>query len=272
MKTLILSVLPIGVLLSLFCAQASAQLESSSAREANRIIEQLKALPEDGFIKDPIYLNRLEGITEKLLSAMSQEQAAVIRTVPIKLAQANACTAFAMGREAIFILSECMNLGDEELAFILAHEMGHSALNHKQNNVMRVLWTHAAAFSTLVYAGYFQYFWQLTLWAKLIHYGKLIPVYTLLNQAMTLAVYDQTRKDEFDADAFAIEVFRAAGFDSNQTLLWFEKACALEMRQSANISYVGESWEAWFNRHKDTWLATHPPVCARLEAAKNKVK
>ena len=164
-----------------------------------------------------------------------------------------------------------MNLGDEELAFILAHEMGHSALNHKHTNVMRVLATHAIGLFTLVYVGYFQYFWHLTRWSKLIHYGKLVPLYTFFNQVTNLAVYDQARKDEFDADAFAIEVFKAAGFDSHQTLLWFEKACVEEVSQSKNINHVEESWGVWFNRHKDTWLATHPPVCTRLEAAKNKV-
>jgi TonB family protein len=139
--------------------------------------------------------------------------------------QANA---FALPGGIIILSDELVLLAtDDELAAVLAHEIGHWQLKHGMQNLLR------RSVALLLVAGVSGDLSTLTT------FGSALPL-TLLQQGYS-------RQFEHEADAYAVESLRLAGRDPRHlgTLL-----LKLENRRGP---------------HRElTWLSTHPPTAQRL--------
>lgn len=131
-------------------------------------------------------------------------------------------------REGVFSL--------DEIAAVIAHEIGHLALGHHDRR--KKAWqleTAARAAAT-------------ALLPKLVS-GPMSYVTRLLAQALHTRL---SRVDEFQADAFAISLLKHAGFDPAAKISLLQKLDKLAEGRGRPIS----------------WLASHPPTPQRIEAVR----
>ena len=115
---------------------------------------------------------------------------------------------------------------DEALAFVLAHEMAHSILEHERQALTfaRMLLPRQVARS--VHDMYFE-----------LDY----------NIALLKAMEPVTQQGEFEADELGLLLASAAGYDPDRQLAFIEQEC------DADLGAV-------------PLVATHPPVCFRMRA------
>ncbi|MEL6475736.1 MAG: M48 family metalloprotease [Pseudomonadota bacterium] len=122
-----------------------------------------------------------------------------------------------------------------EFASVIAHEMGHLANGHTK----RRMWDVAAAqLITVIIGG---------LIARLIPF---VGIY-LARWIGSLFVARLSRKDEFEADAYATALMIKAGFGAEPQARMLEKL--IEITPGAEA-------------HGKSWLASHPPVAERAKA------
>ncbi|MEM0923710.1 MAG: M48 family metalloprotease [Pseudomonadota bacterium] len=122
-----------------------------------------------------------------------------------------------------------------EFASVIAHELGHLAHGHTK----RRMWDVAAAqLITMVLGG---------LLARMIPF---VGIY-LARWVGSLFVARLSRKDEFEADAYATALMIRAGFGAEPQARMLEKLVEL----IPGIERAGRSW-----------LASHPPVGERAQA------
>ena len=127
----------------------------------------------------------------------------------------------------------------DELAAVIAHEIGHLALGHHERR--RKAWkveTAARAAASAFLPGIFRGLGNQAgnLIAKLLH--------------MRLS-----RNDEYQADAFAVALMRRAGLDPSASISLLEKLDELAKGRGAPIS----------------WLASHPPTPKRIAAVQREI-
>lgn len=122
-----------------------------------------------------------------------------------------------------------------ELASVAAHEMGHLALGHMKRRMIEVAGRQAAQ---LVIGGLF---------------GRLIPFVGgwLSARLLDLLTARLSRRDEFEADAYATALMVRAGLGAEAQATLLEKLPTL-------IPGAGGA--------PVTWLASHPPVDERAKA------
>lgn len=126
-----------------------------------------------------------------------------------------------------------------EMAAIIAHEIGHLALGHHARR--RKAWkvetaARAAASAFLPMAMRGASIWVGNIAAKLLHMGL-------------------SRKDEYQADAFAVALMRRAGLDPMAKITLLQKLDKLAEGRGAPIS----------------WLASHPPTPKRIAAVQREI-
>ncbi len=127
----------------------------------------------------------------------------------------------------------------DELAAVIAHEIGHLALGHhdRRKRAWKVE-TAARAAASAILPGVVQSVvmrgWGVV--ARLLH--------------MRLS-----RGDEFQADAFAVQLMRRSGLDPRASITLLEKLDALAKGRGAAIS----------------WLASHPPTPKRIAAVQREI-
>lgn len=127
----------------------------------------------------------------------------------------------------------------DELAAVIAHEIGHLALGHHERR--RKAWkveTAARAAASAFLPG--------ALRGLSTHAGNLIA--KLLHMRLS-------RKDEYQADAFAVALMRRSGMDPTASITLLEKLDKLAKGRGAPIS----------------WLASHPPTPKRIAAVKREI-
>lgn len=116
---------------------------------------------------------------------------------------------------------------DEALAFVLAHEMAHSILEHERQ---------ALSFARLL------------LPAQVPRSVRDVYVEMDFNFALLKAMEPVMQQGEFEADELGLLMASAAGFDPERQLAFMEHEC--------RASPVGRA----------PLVATHPAACLRLEA------
>jgi len=122
-----------------------------------------------------------------------------------------------------------------EIASVAAHELGHLALGHMKRRMVQVAGTQAA---------------QLVLGGIL---GRLIPFFGVYLSAWLLGLLTAklSRKDEFEADAYATALMVRAGIGAEPQARLLEKLPKLIPAMGAN---------------ERSWLASHPPSDQRAQA------
>jgi Zn-dependent protease with chaperone function len=115
---------------------------------------------------------------------------------------------------------------DETLAFVLAHEMIHSILEHERQ--------------ALTYA-------QLLLPRQIVRSVKDMYVEIDFNASLLMAMEPVMQQGEYEADELGLLLASAAGFDPYRQIAFLESQCRDD-------------------KGRQPLVATHPPVCQRLRA------
>lgn len=126
-----------------------------------------------------------------------------------------------------------------EFASVVAHELGHLALGHTKRRTVDVM---AAQAATLVVGGLI---------------ARLIPVvgWYFARWLSSLFVATLSRKDEFEADAYATALMMRAGLGAEPQAAMLEKLPTL---MPAGITADPGA--------RESWLASHPPIAERAAA------
>ena len=121
-----------------------------------------------------------------------------------------------------------------EVASVAAHEMGHLALGHMKRRMVEVAGRQAA---------------QMVLGGVL---ARIIPFFGgyLVHWVLNMLTASLSRRDEFEADAYATALMVRAGLGAEHQASMLEKLPALVPGAAQGAS----------------WLASHPPVAERARA------
>jgi putative metalloprotease len=122
-----------------------------------------------------------------------------------------------------------------ELASVVAHEMGHLALGHTKRRIIDVTGAQTI---------------HMVLGSIL---NRFIPIFgwIIARWVTTFAMSHLTRKDEFEADAYATALMVKSGFGAEPQARMLEKLLELVPETAAQ---------------ETSWLASHPPVSERVDA------
>jgi len=152
--------------------------------------------------------------------------------------------AFACPGGVIFITRGMLDLAqsEDELAAVLAHEIGHVTQKHGLKAISNARWTEVA--TTLGMETAKQY--------SGAELGSLVNLFegTVDDVFQTLVVKGYGRDDEFEADAMAIRSLQASGYDPAELLRLLKTLHSVEGRKSGGI------------------LSTHPNLTDRIEKVK----
>ena len=124
----------------------------------------------------------------------------------------------------------------EEMAAVIAHEIGHLALGHhdRRKKAWRIETAARAAAGAVL--------------PRLVR-GPMAYITNLIARALHQRL---SRDDEYQADAFAVSLLRRSGFDPRAQITLLQKLDAMAKGRGQPIA----------------WLASHPPTPKRLEAVR----
>lgn len=140
--------------------------------------------------------------------------------------------AFALPAGDIVVFDELVALaaGDDEVAAVIAHELGHVAHHH---GIRQLIQSSVVSFVAGVYFG---------------------DISSLVSGLSTLALQSRYSRDfEREADAYAVRALRAAGRDPAAL------ATMLERLEGDDASHAGERPSSWWQA-----LSTHPETAERV--------
>ena len=190
--------------------------------------ESLKADP--GFSKDKNLLNRFGNVAKRLIKQVERKDL----TWHFAVLDTDEVNAFAAPGGYVYVtrglLKMCEN--DDELAGVVAHEMGHVDNKHSVRQAEK------AGMMTILVAG-------LGLNKKT---QKAAPFAAI---AAYFANLKFSRNDEFEADAAAVKYTNAAGYNPNGLISFFNK-----INKDTGASKVTK------------YFSTHPPTTDRINAVK----
>ncbi|MEO0621349.1 MAG: M48 family metallopeptidase [Pseudomonadota bacterium] len=185
----------------------------------------------------PLKNDALEGLVNRLGSAAGVER------VGVRVLQAPIINGMATPEGEIYVteglVAQVRNgkVTASEFASVVAHELGHLALGHTKRRAIDLA---AAQAISVVVGGML---------------ARLIPIigWHLARAISTLFVATLSRKDEFEADAYATALMLRAGFGAEPQARMLEK---LETLSPGSKQPDGPA----------SWLASHPPVRDRAAA------
>ena len=187
-------------------------------------------------LNSPLMQMRLNRIGDRI-AAVSDRQDLVYT---FKVVQDKELNAFAIPGGFIYVHSALMDIAtDDELAGVLAHEIGHVAARHSVKRLQTAL-------------GY-----QIVMGIALGLSGQQ-DIGQALDIVFNLTTLGYGRKDEFLADKLAVRYSRLAGFDPNGIVTFFEK-----------LMKVSE--EGGKGRVPD-FLSSHPQMQERIRQVKKEIE
>ena len=138
--TLIFFLLNIGLILAFFCPDGIT-IESALPLIVCYTITVLLSLSPVGECFFSIFIGakeikrtdikiRMIPLLEIVFDTAKREFPSMVNSIRLKIILDNAPNAFAIGRKTICITLGLLNLSDEEIMAVLAHEMGHIAYRH----------------------------------------------------------------------------------------------------------------------------------------------
>ena len=186
-------------------------------------------------LDNPSMQARLNRIGDRLAKVSDRQDL----TYSFKIIDDKDLNAFAVPGGYIYVHSKLMEMAtDDELAGVVAHEIGHIAARHSVKKLQTAL-------------GY-----QIILGVALGLSGQ-----QYMGQAMdivfNLASLGYGRQDELLADKLGVRYTKRAGFDPRGMLTFFEK---LKKEEEGDPNYT------------PTFLRSHPPTDERIERIKKEIE
>jgi putative metalloprotease len=184
-------------------------------------------------LRDPA----LMAVTDRLARALD------LPSVPVHVFEVDAVNGLAAPDGRIFLTRGFLNrhargeVTSEEIAAVIAHELGHVALGHSKRRMIDFTGQNAVF---------------MMLGAVL---NRFIPVFGILiaNTLARLLMARLSRRDEFEADAYATALLLKAGFGTAPQKSLFRKLAAL----TGGAAGPGGA---------PAWTLTHPPAADRIAA------
>lgn len=192
-----------------------------------------------GLVQDPVSQNRIQTIGNRLLP-FTKEQKTKYDFAILNCGEFNACSIYGGHIRVNQGLLHYTGNSDEELAFILAHEICHQDLGHNKKTVQTFKIASAA---------------------QLVNLDKNLPALALAGINAVLA--KRSRDFEKEADWNALEMMSKSGFKPTGAIAVFRRIEAehkLEQERSGN-NLVGQQFSRIF--------ATHPEPSFRVEVAED---
>ena len=187
-------------------------------------------------LDNPQMQYRLNNIGSKV-ATVSDRRDLTYNFIIIKDKELNA---FAVPGGFIYVNSALMNtVNDDELAGVLAHEIGHIAARHSVKKLQATL-------------GY-----QLIMSIALGVSGKQTMA-KAMDIVFNLASLGYGRKDELLADKLAVKYTKRAGFNPYGIITFFEKLKKEAEQRGPNLDLV--------------FLSSHPPIEERIKNVKNEIE
>lgn len=186
----------------------------------------------------PLANDQIDALLKRLAHA------AEIDNVEVRLLDDPSINGIATDTGEIYItrgLFEAFQTGEvsaRELASVAAHELGHLALGHLRRRMVELAGRNAAY---IVLGGFF---------------ARFVPVFGWMAAAwiVTLVTARLSRRDEFEADAYATALMVRSGIGAEYQASLLEKLPRLIPGHGGMAT---------------SWLASHPPVEERTEAIRN---
>jgi len=186
-------------------------------------------------LSDPWKQNRLDNIGQKIAAA-SDRQDLIYHFKIIKDAELNA---FTIPGGYIYVNSGLMErASDDELACVIAHEIGHTAARHTVKKIQAIL-------------GY-----QIVMNIVMSANNNKSTIQAM-DIVFSLASLGYGRQDETLADKLAVKYARKAGFNPYGMVTFFEKLKKEAEEKGANFNLV--------------FLSSHPPIDERIKNVKNEI-
>jgi putative metalloprotease len=189
----------------------------------------------------PLQNDQIEALTQRLATA------AGIEKVEVRVLPDRNPNGFATDTGDIYVTQgfvDALQRGDvtgRELASVAAHEMGHLALGHMRRRMFEVAGRQAA---------------MMVLGGLLARFIPFIGVY-IVGWFLNLVTARLSRRDEFEADAYATALMVRSGIGAEHQALLLEKLPALIPGMEGAAS---------------GWLASHPPSSERAEVIRENAR
>jgi predicted Zn-dependent protease len=204
--------------------EVAIQAEYGVGREMAEVVRARSGVEPDAALQI-----RLDTIRERLAAVVRNKQ----HRFAVGMLGDDQPTAYALPGGFIFVtqsLTDLCERDEDELAFVIAHEMAHVIRRHAINRVLRQA---ALAAASMAAPGR----------------GTIGPWLRKVGVDWLERAYSQDQ--EFEADELGAMLTRAAGFNTAGAVRLFERLRSLDPDPAA--SGLG------------TYLSTHPPVTERIE-------
>lgn len=186
-------------------------------------------------LSDPQMQYRLENIGNRVAAASDRGDLAY----HFKIVKDKELNAFAIPGGFIYVNSGLMDIaGDDEVACVLAHEIGHIAARHSVKKLQAVM------------------SYQIIMGIALGISGKQ-GIVKATDIAFDLVNLGYSRKDEFLADKLSVKYAKRAGFNPYGMVTFFEKLKKEAEKKGPNFNLV--------------FLSSHPPIEERIKNVEKEI-
>jgi|GEM_PF-2449428 len=184
-------------------AVQNTQLKSHYKKRLEACKELLQG--DDVIVSGDLF-NYVNGIFQKLLLANPE----ISQQSKLVLYRNLTFNAFTMGNNVVFVHVGLLNklYTEEELAFVLGHELAHNALKHAESNMISQVLQNDTLKKQISQAA-----------------GKTYGNVTALNELLLptiLANKEQSRRNEYASDSLGILIYLKAGYDPAQSIGFFQ--------------------------------------------------
>jgi Zn-dependent protease with chaperone function len=221
---------PIGGGLNFFSEEQEKAMGRRYAQELNAKLS---------LVGDPSIQSYVERIGRRLVAASPRPGVAY----EFRVVNTREVNAFAVPGGFIYVNRGLIELskGEDELAAVLAHEIGHVAARHGTRQLSKQMLLQGILIGSVAATS-----------AKSQKWGEVAALAGTIGSLLATMKY--SRNDEYQADALALQIMNAAGFQPQALIRFFER-----MDESARRSNRALNWLAVVN--------THPPASERIKRA-----
>ncbi|MBU3958776.1 MAG: M48 family metalloprotease [Candidatus Omnitrophica bacterium] len=186
-------------------------------------------------LKDTPQQERLDRIGQKVAGASDRQDL----EYHFKIIKDKDLNAFAVPGGFVYLNSGLIDAaGDDELACVLAHEIGHIAARHSVKKLQ----------ASLGYQVVMNIIWGV---------GGAQTVSRAISITFNLVSLGYSRKDEFLADKLAVKYAYNSGFNPQGMVTFFEKLQKEAQNRGPDFNLV--------------FLSSHPPIKERIKNAQNEI-